>query len=135
MLKKLTLIFILLLGSIGVFAQDIPDKDIPAKSNTLVTDYANVLSDESRQMLERKLDDYNDSTSTQIAIVLIRSVGQYDINNYGTELGRKWGIGSKGKNIGLLILAAMDDHKVTIQTGYGMEGSIPDAITNQIINE
>lgn len=135
MLKRLTLFFVLLLGAISVFAQDIPDKDIPSRPNTLVNDYANVLSAENRQLLERKLVDYNDSTSTQVAIVLIRSLGQYDIDSYGTALGRKWGIGSKGKNNGLLILAAMDDHKVTIQTGYGMEGSIPDAITNQIINQ
>lgn len=135
MLKKLILFFILLLGTLSVFAQEIPDKDIPSRPNSLVNDYANVLSDNSRQMLERKLDDYNDSTSTQIAIVLIHSLGQYDIDSYGTALGRKWGIGQKGKNNGLLILAAIDDRRVTIQTGYGMEGSIPDAITSQIIND
>jgi uncharacterized protein len=135
MLKKLTLFFFLLLGAVGVFAQEVADKDIPARPNTLVNDYAGVLNPDSRQMLERKLDDYNDSTSTQIAIVLVHSIGQYDIDSYGTALGRKWAIGQKGKNNGLLILAAIDDRKVTIQTGYGMEGSIPDAITNQIINE
>src|ERR1700744_2128368 len=135
MLKKLTIFFVLLLATLSVFAQDIPDKVIPAKASTLVNDYANVPTPESRQMLERKLDAYNDSTSTQIAIVLVQSLGDYDINSYGTALGRKWGIGEKGKNNGLLILAAINDHKVTIQTGYGMEGSIPDAITNQIINE
>lgn len=135
MFKKLTLFFILLLSTVCVFAQDIPDKDIPSRPNTLVNDYANVLSADSRQMLERKLDDYNDSTSTQIAIVLVHSIGDYEINSYGTALGRKWGIGQKGKNNGLLILASIDQRKVTIQTGYGMEGSIPDAITNQIITE
>jgi len=135
MLKKLTLFFILLLSVVYVFAQDIPDKDIPSRPNTLVNDYANVLGGDNRQLLERKLDDYNDSTSTQIAIVLIHSLSGYDIDSYGTALGRKWGIGQKGKNNGLLILAAIDDRKVTIQTGYGMEGSIPDAITNQIIND
>jgi len=135
MFKKLTLFFILLLNAVCVFAQDIPDKDIPPRPNTLVNDYANVLSADSRQMLERKLDDYNDSTSTQIAIVLVHSIGDYEINSYGTALGRKWAIGQKGKNNGLLILAAIDQRKVTIQTGYGMEGSIPDAITNQIITD
>ncbi|MGN6177692.1 MAG: TPM domain-containing protein, partial [Mucilaginibacter sp.] len=61
MLKKLTLFFVLLLSTVCVFAQDIPDKDIPPRPNTLVNDYANVLSADNRQMLERKLDDYNDS--------------------------------------------------------------------------
>lgn len=135
MFKKLTLFFILLMSAISVFAQDIPDKDIPPRPGTLVNDYANVLGADSRQMLEHKLNNYNDSTSTQIAIVLVHSIGDYDINSYGTALGRKWGIGQKGKNNGLLILASIDQRKIAILTGYGMEGSIPDAITNQIINQ
>jgi len=128
MFKKLILFFALLVGSITAFSQNFPDKP-----NTLVTDYTNTLSATDRQQLENKLVAFDDSSSTQIAIVLIKSVGDYDIAEYGTELGRKWGIGQKGKNNGLLILAAIDDHKVTIQTGYGVEGAVPDVITNQII--
>jgi uncharacterized protein len=128
MFKKLILFFVLLAGGFTAFAQDYPEK-----SNTLVTDYTNSLSADDKQKLESKLVAFDDSSSTQIAIVLIKSVGDYDINEYGTELGRKWGIGQKGKNNGLLILAAMDQHKVTIQTGYGAEGPVPDVITHEII--
>jgi uncharacterized protein len=128
MFKKIVLLFVFLLGTMVAFSQN-----FPAKSNTLVTDYTGTLAADDKQKLEDKLVAFNDSSSTQIAIVLIKSVGDYDIAQYGTELGRKWGIGQKGKNNGLLILAAITDHKVTIQTGYGVEGAVPDVITHQII--
>jgi uncharacterized protein len=128
MFKKLILFVMLLASGFTAFSQD-----YPAKSNTLVTDYTNSLSADDKQRLESKLVAFDDTSSTQIAIVLIKSIGDYDINEYGTELGRRWGVGQKGKNNGLLILAAMDQHKVTIQTGYGVEGAVPDVITHVII--
>jgi len=128
MFKKIFFFFVLLSVGLTAFAQNFPEK-----SNTLVTDYTNTLSALDKQSLEDKLVAFDDSSSTQIAIVLIKSVGDYDINEYGTQLGRKWGIGQKGKNNGLLILAAIDDHKVTIQTGYGVEGAVPDITTHEII--
>ena len=128
MFKKLTLLFVFLIGTLAVFAQT-----YPPKSKTLVTDYTNTLSEGDRQQLENKLVAFNDSSSTQIAVVMIKSVGDYDIAEYAVGLGRNWGIGQKGKNNGLLILVAVDDHKVTIQTGYGLEGAVPDATTSQII--
>jgi len=128
MFKKLFFFFALLVTGYTAFAQD-----FPPKPNTLVTDYTNSLSEGDKQQLENKLVAFNDTSSTQIAIVLIKSVGDYDINEYTTQLGRKWGVGQKGKNNGLLILAAMDQHKVSIQVGYGLEGAVPDIITHQII--
>jgi uncharacterized protein len=99
----------------------------------LVTDYTNTISADEKQMLENKLVAFNDSTSTQIAVVIMKSVGEYDINEYGQRLGRAWGIGEKGKNNGVLLLVAMSDRKVAIQTGYGSEGAVTDAATHQII--
>lgn len=127
MLKKLILIVSFLLCGYLSFAQD-----FPPKSNTLVTDYTNTLSPEDKQRLENKLVAFSDSTSNQIAIVILKSVGDYDINEYGQQLGRKWGVGEKGKNNGIMIVVAINDHKMTIQTGYGMEGALPDVITQQI---
>ncbi|WP_295674930.1 TPM domain-containing protein [uncultured Mucilaginibacter sp.] len=129
MFKKLTIIFSLLFIGLMAFAQQ-----LPPKSTTLVTDYVHVLQDEERHMLEYKLASFSDTSSTQIAIVIIKSVGQYDIADYGQKLGRAWGIGQKGKNNGILILVAFDDHKVTIQTGYGAEGAVPDIRANEIIH-
>lgn len=128
MLKKIWLLFTLLILGFTALSQDFPEKP-----NTLVNDYTNTLSADEKQRLETKLVTYNDSTSTQVAIVIIKSVGDYDIDEYGTLLGRKWGIGEKGKNNGVLVLVALNDRKVTIQTGYGAEGALTDAATQTII--
>lgn len=128
MFKKIIFVSCFILYALSGFAQA-----LPPKSDKLVTDYTNTLSEANNQLLEKKLDDFNDSTSTQIAVVIIKSVGDYDINDYAQKLGRSWGIGQKGKNNGILVLVAVGDRKVSIQTGYGAEGALPDAITHEII--
>lgn len=127
MFKKIIVFIGLILCTAVVFAQD-----FPPKSNTLVTDYTSTLSAPDKQRLEDKLVAFDDSTSTQIAVVIIKSVGDYDINEYAAGLGRNWGIGQKGKNNGIVMLIALDDRKMSIQTGYGEEGALPDIITQQI---
>ena len=109
-------------------------EDFPARSGRLVTDYAQVLSQEELQGLENKLVAFDDSTSTQIAIVLMRSTGNYDISEYAIQLFNRWKIGNQDKNNGVLILAAMDDRKVFIVTGYGLEGALPDALCKKIVD-
>lgn len=128
MFKKFILFFGFILCAITVMAQDFPER-----SNTLVTDYTNTLSPADKQRLETKLVAYNDSTSTQIAVVILKSTGSYDINDYGVQLLRKWGVGQKDKNNGVLVLVAIGDRKMSIQTGYGAEGSLPDIVTQDII--
>jgi uncharacterized protein len=128
MFKKLLLFSCLVLCTLFAFSQE-----LPPKSSTLVTDFTNTLSASDKQQLEQKLVAFNDSSSTQIAVVIMKSTGEYDINDYGQKLGRAWGIGQKGKNNGILVLVAMGDRKVSIQTGYGAEGALPDVITHEII--
>src|SRR5690554_7370909 len=113
------LFFLLFVSSISMAQEDFPELPNPPR---LVNDFTNTLSEAQQAALERKLVAYDDSTSTQISIVLIRSVGPYDISDYAFQLGDKWGIGRQGKDNGLLILAAMEDRKVFIATGYGLEG-------------
>src|SRR6476619_1648992 len=91
-------------------------QEIPEKSNTLVTDYTNTLAEGDKQKLESKLVAFNDSSSTQIAVVIMKSTGEYEIGDYALQLGRKWGIGQKEKNNGILVLVALEDRKMTIQT-------------------
>jgi uncharacterized protein len=128
MLKKITFLFLFILSGSLVLAQT-----MPPKSNTLVTDSTNTLSADQKAQLEQKLVAFDDSTTTQIAVVILNSVGNNDINQYGAALIRAWGIGQKGKNNGILILVALADHKVSIQTGYGAEASVPDIVTHDII--
>ncbi len=115
------------------FAQDIPQKPNPVRFvNDLV---GGLLSQGEIDQLEQKLKTYNDSTSTQIAIVIVNSVQPYDISEYAVKLGREWGVGQKDKNNGIVLLWAPSDRKVFIATGYGVEGGLTDAYSKRIIEE
>jgi uncharacterized protein len=120
---------ILLLPALGV-SQNIPQKPQPAR---LVNDLANVLSPEQESALERKLVAYDDSTSTQIAVVLVSTLNDYPIEEYALNLFRTWGIGNAKTNNGILLLAAIEDRRVRIEVGYGLEGAVPDITANTII--
>ncbi|SES11074.1 TPM domain-containing protein [Pedobacter rhizosphaerae] len=127
-MKKLFIVSFLSLLFSFAFAQDYPEKP-----STLVNDYAGVLSGSQKQALEQKIVAFDDSSSTQIAIAILKSVGDYDINEYAVELGRKWGVGQSGKNNGIMIVVAVGDRKISIQTGYGVEGALPDVYAKRII--
>lgn len=111
------------------------DSVIPARPNPprLVNDFAGALSAQERARLEQKLDAYNDSTSTQITIVIVKSTEPYPIGDFAFQVGRKWGVGQSQKNNGLVLAWATQTRKVYIATGYGLEGAIPDAIAKRII--
>lgn len=131
MLKKLFILLLLVRGV--VFAQDIPEKPNPAR---FVNDFVGgLLSQSETNQLETKLKAYYDTTSTQIAIVIVKSVQPYDISEYAFKLGRAWGVGEKGKNNGVIVLWAPGDRKVFIATGYGMEGALTDAYSKRIIEQ
>lgn len=110
-------------------------KPTPAKPNPpkLVNDFAGVLSAQETNALERKLLAYNDSTSTQIAIVIERSLEGDDAFDYSFRIAESWGIGRKGKDNGILFYIAVDDRKLYIQNGYGVEGFFTDGLARRVI--
>lgn len=114
-----------------VFAQNIPPVPNPPR---LVNDFAGMLSAGEIQSLEQKLVKFDDTTSNQIAVVVVRTVEPYDMNSYATKLGREWGVGHEGKNNGIVLLWATDDRKVYIATGYGLEGALPDAYAKRVVD-
>ena len=118
-----------------VFSQDLPDRPVPPR---LVNDFAKLLNAEEVSILEQKLVAFNDSTSTQIAIVIIPSLMGYDEADYAQRLAEKWGIGQKGLNNGVLILVkpktSDSGGEVFIAQGYGLEGAIPDITCGEIID-
>lgn len=126
-LKYLILALFFAIHSVGVA------QEFPAKSNSLVNDFASLLSDDEVNTLERKLVAYNDSTSTQVSIVIVPSLEGYEVSDYAVRLANAWGIGRAEKNNGVLILVGLAEKKMTIQTGYGLEGVLPDAICKRII--
>lgn len=107
----------------------------PMNPPRLVNDFVSLLSSSENEKLEQKLRWYNDSTSTQISIVTIKDLEGYEVADYANELARKWGIGQKGKDNGILILVSLSPRKVTIQTGYGVEALLPDVVCGRIIRE
>ncbi|SNR75352.1 uncharacterized protein SAMN04488009_3607 [Maribacter sedimenticola] len=109
---------------------EIPEK--PALE-TSVYDYLDLLNSQQKVALSQKLVRYSDSTSTQIVVAIIGSTMGENINYLGANWGQAWGIGQKGKDNGILILLAKDDRKIAINTGYGVEGSLTDALSKRII--
>jgi uncharacterized protein len=120
--------------AVQVSAKDIPPRPNPPR---LVNDFAGILSSDQVQALEDKLDKFNDTTGNQIAIVTEKTLDGDEIAHYAYELAQNWGIGQKGKNNGLLIYIASDDHQMSIQVGYGLEPVITDlaafAVRTQIM--
>jgi uncharacterized protein len=128
--KLFSLLFALLLG-FGLFAQ-IPNRPSPPR---LVNDIADVLSDSEERKLEQFLVAYDDSTSTQIVILTIPSTNGEDVILYGAEVGEAWGVGEKGKDNGIVLTVAVNDRKVGISVGYGIEEFQNAAYTKQIIDQ
>ncbi|MDD4318949.1 MAG: TPM domain-containing protein [Candidatus Peribacteraceae bacterium] len=100
-----------------------------------VTDSANVLTQQQKSELDATLAAYRNETSNEIAILLVPSLGGEAIDEVGVQVGRAWGVGAKEKNNGILVLAALEERQVTIQTGYGLEGAVPDIVAKGIIDE
>ena len=124
-------ILLLLIFSFSLSAQNTPKRPSPQR---LVNDLAGILSESERTELEKKLVLYDDSTSTQIVVVTIKTTGDYAIEQVALNILHDWGVGDKKKDNGIVILAAVDDRHVNIQTGYGMEGALPDALCGRIID-
>ncbi|NJM15493.1 MAG: TPM domain-containing protein [Bacteroidales bacterium] len=134
MQKTKNLVIMSLLCLCFINASAIPEKPVPAR---LVNDFAGILSQTESQQLEKALSDFARSTSTQIAVVTVVSLDGYDVNMYANELATAWGIGQKGKDNGLVMLikpkTQEEGGKISIQTGYGLEDIIPDAVAKRII--
>jgi uncharacterized protein len=124
-----------LLIAVALHAQQFPSKPNPPR---LVNDYVGLLTHDQQQTLESKLVAYNDSTSTQIAVVILESIGNSDPGDYATELGRQWGVGGKEFNNGVIILittgGGQGRRHVFIAPGYGLEKSVPDYTAKQIVD-
>jgi uncharacterized protein len=137
MKKILSILF--LFFSITVFGQvenAVPSRPSPPK---LVNDLTGkFLLPEQITALENKLDRYDDSTSNQIAVVIVDNLGGYNPDDYGNALIRKWGVGTAKYNNGVVILVSTGgttgNRKAAISVGYGLEGAIPDLTARTIVD-
>ena len=91
-----------------------------------------ILSPSTEQQINLLLDSLQTKTSVEVAVVAVNSIGDADIKQFATALFEHWGIGKREKDNGLLILFVLDQRKITFETGYGLEGILPDAICKRI---
>ena len=112
------------------------EKIIPPKPSAYyaVVDNTNTLTIEQKEALNNKLTHYKDSTSNEIAIVIIPTLDDYPIESVAIGILRQWGVGGKENNNGVVLLVAKNDRKIRIETGYGLEGAIPDITAKSIID-
>lgn len=126
--------FVLLLTN--VFGQSVPNRPTPPR---LVNDFANIFTKQEVNALEKKLVRFNDTTSNQITIITVKSLGDYTPSMFAYEVGEKWKVGQKGFDNGIVLLikpkmSAKDRGKAYIAVGYGLEPVIPDAIAKRIVD-
>lgn len=99
-----------------------------------VVDAADVLPPEVEARLTQKLEALEQQSQRQLVVATVPGLQGYDISDYGYQLGRAWGIGDKERNDGVLLLVAPQERRVRIETGYGLEGILPDGMGFLIIN-
>lgn len=120
-----------------LMAQDMPGIPKRPSPPKLVNNFSSqqILSPEETQALEDKLERFSNETSNQIVIVIVDSLGGYDIAGYATELGHEWKVGQKNSSNGIIIVLKISGAhgKAFIAPGYGLEGAIPDATCEQIV--
>ena len=128
---RLFAILVLLLG-FRLFAQEV----IPPAPTAYFNDYAHAVSTGTAAQLNRTLEDFERQTSEQI-LVAVFSTMQSDssIEDYTVRVARSWQAGQKGKNNGAVLFVFVQDHKMFLQVGYGLEGVLPDALCKRIIDE
>ena len=135
--KRLNILFLFLISlSLYFPAQaQIPQKPVPQR---LVNDFASLLSSGQASQLERKLVQYNDTTSTQIVVITLLTLNGYDIDDLAQRIGAEWGVGQSATDNGIIVLikpkVGNEKGQAAISTGYGMEELIPDLLARRIVD-
>lgn len=130
-----TLMICIVLTSWVTAAAQFPQPQNPPR---LVNDFAKILPQDAVHALESELRVLRDSTSVEVAVVIVKDLQGYDVSQYAIELGEEWGVGSSNFDNGIVILvkpkfSPNDRGRAFIATGYGLEGAVPDAIAKMIM--
>ena len=121
-------ILLLLLGRAGAFGAD------PPRPEGLVNDFAGVLSPEGERRAEALARELLEKTGATVAAAIVPDMGGETVERYAVDLYQAWGIGREGEDRGALLLVAVAERKVRIETGYGLEGILPDGRTGEILD-
>ena len=138
-MKKLIaefLIRVCLLGAFGLLVALAPATEVPARPLHYFNDYASLIDPRTAQQLDRRLEDFERQTSNQILVVIYPSLpADAAIEDFAQDAFRAWKPGQQGRNNGAILFVFVKDKKMRIQTGYGLEGALPDAICKRIISD
>ncbi len=108
---------------------------VPPPPHRRINDYAGVLSPAQRDALERALADRERTSSNQIVVAVFRSLEGESLEDFSIRLAQAWRVGQKGLDNGVIFLVFVDDRKMRIEVGYGLEGMLTDAITSSILRD
>jgi uncharacterized protein len=100
-----------------------------------VVDTAKVVPDDVKREADAELIDYKSRTGNQVAVAVVKTTGNKSIEDYSIDLARKWGVGTKDRDNGVLLVIAFDDHKLRIEIGRGLEGTFTDIQAGRIIRD
>jgi len=100
-----------------------------------VNDFAGVISPEYRSRMESLSREVLEKTGTSVVVAVLPTLGGEELNDYTNRLYSAWGIGKKGQDKGVLIFLAVKERKLRIETGYGVEGILPDGLTGEIMDQ
>jgi uncharacterized protein len=126
-LRALVACLLLLVATLAFAAPNYPEL------TGRVVDQANVIPDADRVTLQKKLKELEDKSGIQLVVATIRSLDGYDVETYANGLFRAWKLGEAKKNNGVLFLVAPSERKMRIEVGYGLEGTLTDALSKVIL--
>lgn len=129
-MRRLLAVLLLACAAAAAWAQ-IPVPALAAR----VTDAAGMLAPDERTRLEAELAAFEANKGSQIAVLLVPSTNPESIEEFGIRVADAWKIGRKGVDDGVIVIVAKDDRRVRIEVGYGLEGTIPDALARRIVEE
>lgn len=130
-IKKIIVIFFIAVSILKVDSVAV----VNPTSDFYVNDYANILDRETKNYIISTNKSLYSQTGAQIVVVTVQNLGGQSLEEYSTELFRKFGIGDKNKNNGVLLLLALEERQFRIEVGYGLEGILPDGKTGRIQDE
>lgn len=138
-MKKIFLSFFIFISIIAFSQQYTTIESVPRPNQYDATNFVSnpdgILSRQTISQLNRVINSLETDTKAEMAVVVLNSIGQNDIKDFGVKLFEKWGIGKAGADNGLLILFVLDQRSISFETGYGIEGILPDAIARRIQEE
>jgi uncharacterized protein len=108
---------------------------IPPPPDHRVNDYAGALSQAERERLEDKLHQRERASSNQVVVAIFRSLQGENLEDYSIRLAQRWRVGQKGLDNGVVFLVFLDDRKMRIEVGYGLEANLTDAVSSSILRD